>query len=538
MRRISIIILSLLVLCGFVAGGFATLAHEVDDGDLQLHEEVADSIVLEPKSRVEPLKMLPDTVYSSVEALEFVVEVLDTATSGLILPLENRYENASGVFTFRGSTFRDMPQSGRLDSIPSKIEQEWVYLTDYDGRETKYGVWGGGSGWTGQPLYVEWSDSLFEYQKLHSPALTASFSKREIMVGSLSSYVYFIDFLTGKSSREAYCTGNPIKGTISLDPRLNGNLYIGQGIPNQMPFGAEVFNIFSHKNVSFKDKDPKAWRGWGAYDSSPAVAGEFLIRASENGTLYKLVADGEKVHIHSLLRYRVKGKGAPGMEASPAIWRNYCYTLDNHGNLLCVNLNNMQPVWYFSNVDDSDASPVLQIEQGRPYLYVGSALDKQGEGGRCHLSKVDGLTGEKVWQQKIQVRKIEYAGALREGGMFSTPLVGRGDCDGLIFTNICGMGEKDRGTFVAIDRQSGEIKYKTPLQYYSWSSPVALYAPDNEMFVFTGDVFGNAYLIKASTGEIIFSKKMATNFESSPVVVDNCVVVGSRGREIYKFRIL
>lgn len=530
-------IVAILVLLS-VVGGLVVFAHNRESRGLEIHEELCDTLSLEPKPRVEPLKMLPDTLFESVGALEYVVEVLDTVTSPLVMPLESHYDTAPGVFTFRGSAQRDMPQSGVLQAPPTKIEQEWVFVTDYDGRQTKYGVWGGGSGWTGQPLYVEWSDSLMALQRRRSKALTENFSSCEIIVGSLSSYVYFLDFETGKASRSAYYTGNPIKGTLSLDPRLNGNLYIGQGIPNQTPFGAEVFNIFDHKSISFYDRDPKAWRGWGAYDSSPLIAGNFLIRASENGTLYKLVADESGVKLHSRLRYRVKGKGAPGMEASPAVWRNYCYTLDNHGNLLCVNLNNMQPVWYFSNVDDSDASPVLQIEDGKPYLYVGSALDKQGEGGCCHLTKVDGLSGEKVWQQRIAVRKIEYAGALREGGMFSTPLVGRGDCEGLIFTNICGMGDKDRGTFVAIDRLSGEIKYKRALQYYSWSSPVALYTAQGEMFVFTGDVFGNAYLIKASSGEILFSKKMAANFESSPVVVDNCVVVGSRGREIYKFKIL
>ena len=120
--------------------------------------------------------------------------------------------------------------------------------------------------------------------------------------------------------------------------------------------------------------------------------------------------------------------------------------------------------------------------------------------------------------------------------MFSTPLVGRGDCEGLLFTNICGLGEH-KGTFVAIERSTGAIKYRTKLDFYSWSSPVALYTEEGKMYIFTGDVIGNAYLIEASTGKIIFKQKMAWNFESSPVVVGDCVVVGSRGNEIHKFRI-
>jgi outer membrane protein assembly factor BamB len=100
------------------------------------------------------------------------------------------------------------------------------------------------------------------------------------------------------------------------------------------------------------------------------------------------------------------------------------------------------------------------------------------------------------------------------------------------------MGANDMGTLVAISRKTGEIVYRTRLQHYAWSSPVAFYTPDQKMYIFTGDVTGNAYLIEAETGRIIFKKQMVNNFESSPVVIDNTFVVGSRGREIYKFRIL
>ena len=99
------------------------------------------------------------------------------------------------------------------------------------------------------------------------------------------------------------------------------------------------------------------------------------------------------------------------------------------------------------------------------------------------------------------------------------------------------MGDKDMGTFVAISRKTGEIVYRTRLQYYAWSSPVAFYTPDERMYIFTGDVTGNAYLIEAETGRILFKKQMVNNFESSPVVIDNYVCVGSRGREIHMFRI-
>jgi outer membrane protein assembly factor BamB len=316
---------------------------------------------------------------------------------------------------------------------------------------------------------------------------------------------------------------------------MNGYLYVGQGVPAEQAFGAAVYDLFSHQRISFFDRDPKAWRSWGAYDSSPVVAGGFVFRPGENGTIYKLGADG--VSVHSLLRYRTKNRGAAGVEASMAVFSNYGFISDNHGNILCINLDRMHPVWHFDNCDDTDATPVLDVEQGRPILYVGSAVDKQGKEGYSHLTKIDALTGEFIWQHPIPCQKIDYAGKLREGGMFSTPLLGRGDCEGVIFANFCGLDSSTAGALVAIDRQSGKILYRTPLHYYSWSSPVAFTDAEGRMYIVTGDVIGYIYLIEAKSGRIIYSKRVAANFESSPVVVDDCVVVGSRGNMIYKFQV-
>ena len=474
--------------------------------------------------------------YPSAERIEYVVEVKDSGTSAKLNNLTDLYDKAPGVFTFRGTSRRDMPQSGKLTKRPTGIKHVWTFQTAYDGRQTSHGTWGGGSGWTGQPLFVEWPDSLMARQRKQSPGLTSNFSKREIIVGSLSGDVYFIDYTSGRASRKSHKSGNPIKGTISLDPRLNGNLYIGQGIPASQPFGAEVFNLFSHKRTSFFGMDSQAWRRWGAYDPSPVVVDNFVIRLSENGTIYKLMATESSVKTHSLMRFRRKGCAAGGMESSPAIWGKNLYFSDNYGNILCVDIETMKPVWHYDNHDDSDATVVIAKEQGGVYLYAGTAVDKQGNSGYCHFIKLNALTGELVWENKIACKKISYSGKLREGGMFSTPLLGHGDCEGMIFTNLCGMGS-DRGTFVAIDRATGKILYKKALQFYAWSSPVALYTPDKQMYVVTGDVIGNLYLIEAKTGKFIQTLQCANNFESSPVVIDNCIVVGSRGREIHKFEI-
>lgn len=480
---------------------------------------------------------LPDTMYRSASEIVYKIDVADTTISPKLRSLRDMYADAPGIFTFRGSPRRDMPYRGTLDSIPSKIRRVWVFRTDYDSRQTDYGTWGGGSGWTGQPVYVEWSDSLLSLQHQKSKALTSSFSNKEIIVGSLCGNVYFIDYNTGRASRQPFEGKNPIKGSVSLDPRLNGNLYIGHGIPAaDNTIGAVAFNVFNHKQLSYVGRDSKAWRRWGAYDPAAIVVDDFMIRVSENGTIYKYATDGTTFTLHSAMRYRIKGV-APGMESSPAVWKNYMYTADNRGNILCVNINTLKPVWWFDNHDDSDATIVLAEEDGRVVLYTATELDKQGSSGYCYFTKLDAMTGELIWQNKIKCRKLGGGEKPIEGGMFATPLLGHGNCEGLIFTNLCGMGS-DMGTFVAISRKTGEIVYRTRLTSYAWSSPVALYTADKRMYVFTGDVQGNAYLIDAESGQILFKQTMANNFESSPVVIGNSVVVGSRGREIYRFEIL
>ena len=54
------------------------------------------------------------------------------------------------------------------------------------------------------------------------------------------------------------------------------------------------------------------------------------------------------------------------------------------------------------------------------------------------------------------------------------------------------------------------------------------------MFILQCDCGGKMYIIRAKTGEVLIKKQVGMNFESSPVVVGNSVVIGSRGNTIYK----
>ena len=498
-------------------------------------DKAADSAKLaEEAEKEEILVELPDTAYESVKLINATTTIVDESTSGKLNNLADLYNKTPGVFAFRKNSRSDADMFGTVKGTPSDIVVDWEYVTGSDNRTTGSSRgWGGGSGWTGQPVYVEWPDSMIQRYK-QKGHLKEGFSGKEIIVGSLGSHVYFIDFNTGKDSRQAINVFNPIKGSISLDPSMNGNIYVGHGIPNERPFGHVVVNLDEHAVTDRIGEDKGTPRAWGAYDSSAIRHGQFLFRPGENGRLYKYLIEPGKLKLHSTMDYKVPS-GGPGMEASLSIYRNYGYTADNHGYLVCTNLNTMKPVWVYNMGDDTDSSPVVQVEDGVPYIYTGSEVDRTST-GETKFVKLNALTGEPVWEKMIPAKRWNLQGTVRhfDGGFYGTTLPGRGNCKDLIFNHVVKNTSGQNGAFIAMDRKTGEIKYETPTKRYAWSSPVGFMNEKDEMFILTADCAGNMYIINGADGQILATKTVGHNFESSPVVSGNSAVVGSRGSTIYK----
>lgn len=494
---------------------------------------------------------LPAQQMPSVDDIIYSVTVFDTLTDGTVKYSDHvmwdgsvkekssLYDGEDGYFTFRGGTKRDADFCGSVKGNPTRIVKVWSFDTFYDNTQTSLGSWGGGSGWTGEPVYVKWPKERMEQFRATSKALTTDFSDEEIIVGSLCGRVYFLNWQNGKESRRYLDVTNPIKGSVSLDPTLNGNLYVGQGVPKVAPMGQMAWDLNTHKNIFFSGRDKNSWVKWGAYDSSPVRVGKFLFWPGENGTFYKylILDNNEGLKLHSTLRFKPKNGSAAGMENSVCIYKNYGWFGTNNGHIVCVDLNTMTPVWHYNNSDDIDASIVCELTDGIPYLYCGCEVDHQGNYGKSHFVKLNGLTGELVWKNDIACRKLNIGSKHFDGGFYSTPLLGRGDCDSLIYANVCQRGESSKAEFTAFSRTTGEVVYRTQLKNFAWSSPVGFLNEDGKYFIFAGDASGNAYLLDGATGNIIYEESMCNNFESSPVVVGNELVVGSRGTKIIKYRI-
>lgn len=489
----------------------------------------------EPET-VEP-EVFPDTVFASVNDLDYDVEIVDTIVSGQLKFTHSEYQDSVSQLMFRGNPFRDADFHGKVKGKPSKIVVDWRFETGMGKPSSHGGSWMGGNGWTGQPLYVQWPDSILQRMR-KSPGVTTELDSLELIIASMCGEIYFINPTTGKKSREPIDGGAVLKGTPSLDPSWNGNLYVGQGVSwAGSTMGNQAFNLYTMERTFYMPNDPKCRRHWNAFDSSAICAGGFLFWPGENGTLYKYVREDGGIRLHSTLRYNVKGYGAAGMESSMSVYSNYGYVSDSHGNVLCVNLNSLKPVWRYDNKDDSDASPVLALEDGVPYIYAACEVDKRGDNQPARLTKLNGLTGEEVWcNEELCVRWHRGGKDVSDGGYFGTPLLGRGNCENIIFVTPCKHGT-EKGVLLAIDRKTGNEIYRTKLKSYAWSSMVGFYNEQNEMYIFLGDCVGNVYLIEAKTGKILYTELVGNNFEASPVAFGNSVVVGSRGNQIIKMSI-
>jgi len=232
-------------------------------------------------------------------------------------------------------------------------------------------------------------------------------------------------------------------------------------------------------------------------------------------------------------KYLKNGKPHQGIESSFGAYRNLGYFSDNNGNVFCLDLSKMIPVWYFDNLDDSDASIVVDIENNKPFLFLGNEVDKQGSVGSSFFRKVDGLTGKEIWNIRRTCTGTNNGSLSNNGGILSTCLIGKKKAKDLVITVYSRVGNKLGGEIVAINKKTGAELYKIEMPYYSWSSPVDLYDEHGNMYFVLGDVSGLFSIYEGKTGKKIDSIQLEGAVESSPIAVDNKVIIGTRGGFIY-----
>ncbi len=485
-------------------------------------------------------KVFPIPIINPIDSLlsDFNYEIIiqDSSENSFNGFSNNYQEDSIQILCFRGDEGRRNPTRGFIKSKPSKIFVDWMFETNISKE------WGGGSGWTGQPLIVCWSKEMKKKLGIKDSSFINNDRAMEGIVGSLSGEIYFFNIANGKETRSPLVIDGPIKGTPSLDPRMNGLLYVGQGIREGGRFGAYIFNMISRKEILFipgNDKD--ASRSWGAFDSNPLIDKKsgIVIWPGENGLIYKIDCSNKRnVRILSKFKYNSKGFTRKGIESSASVLGKYGFFADNTGNLFCLDLVTFKPKWFIDNFDDTDASLIISEENNNYYLYTGNEVDHRKPEALSQIRKINVITGAEIWDWSIICSGYDLREKSNSGGMLSTPLLGSKNCDDYIFSIFSRTNGTIKSEFVALNKKTGKEIYTIKMDGYSWSSPVGIFDLKGNMYVFFTDIRGGIYLIEGKTGKLIYNENLPYLFESSPIVINNKIIVGVRGKTILGFKVI
>ena len=462
----------------------------------------------------------------------------------------SKYTQMRGVVTFRGNNYRDSAAYGTADIKDKQAEVIWDHnsgaLTAPDGE-----TWTG-SGWTGQPLIVTWPKETRRIMNMETWAKEAD-SLTEAVYATMDGHVYFYELETGKQTREPLNLGFTFKGAGALDPRGYPILYVGAGYNGARGAGRAFAVSLVDGSVlyEFGASDPYSYRqGWTMFDGSPLVSAETdqLIYPGESGVVYFIKLNTQYDESAGTLtmspdepvrwRYqgvRTGGQFWIGVEASPVIWNHYLYMADNGGNLMCMDLDTLQLVWVQDTLDDTNCTPVLECEDGHPYIYISTSFHagwRASEYSSCEIPiwKVDALDGSIVWSHSYDCWTVSGV----SGGVQGTLACGKNKLSDMIFVPVARTGDNSNsGILAALDKKTGETVWEFPTKVYSWSSPVAVYDSKGNGYVLYPTAGGYFYLLDGETGEILDDIDLGGNVEASCAVYDDIVVVGTRTQKIY-----
>lgn len=450
------------------------------------------------------------------------------------------YTEVEGILTFRGSNERSTPSYGIVDMKTYQPKVIWEM-------KTKVSSWGGGAGWTGQPAIVKWDPKVLRTMNVKAKFLDKP-DFTEVIYASLDGNVYFLELETGEETRKPISVGNPIKGSVSVDSRGYPLLYVGEGIPENGTIGFNLYSLTNQKRLfRMEGTDPYAHRGWGAFDSSALFnrVEDTLLVGGENGILYQIKLntdykpESKSITIEPVIskyRYVIKGNIHQGIENSVAVYDDLAYFADNGGSLQAMSLKSHEPLWSLPSTDDTDATIVIDVENESPYLYTGTEVDKQGTTGVSTIRKINGLTGEVVWQKEYPCSSLLGAHPVN-GGLLATPVVGKKEIGDLVIFTIARYGSFNGGLLVALNKRTGKEVWKLTMKNYSWSSPVDVYDNKGKAFIIQSDSIGNIFVIDALNGTIKGSINIGSNIEASPAIYNNYVILASRGGKFYGLKL-
>lgn len=465
--------------------------------------------------------------------------------------LAEKYTGLEGVIGFRGDNYRSGAAYGTAEVSSKTLSSVWQVntggLSDADGNH-----WSG-SGWTGQPLIVKWPDATRKNMSSMYDWAREKDGLVEVIHATLDGHVYFYELSSGEYTRDPLNLGYNFKGAGALDPRGYPILYLGSGL-DSVNGSSRVFVINLIDNsvmFEFGHQENFAYRDWNMFDSSPLVCADTdqLIYPGENGILYIIhlnskynESTGElSVEPDNIVKWKYNGVRTGysywlGVESSASIINNYIFLADNGGMLMCLDLNTLKLVWVQDILDDTNSSPVVDIEDGHPYIYISPSFH---EGWRASdtadipIFKIDAETGEIVWQVDYKCYTVKDV----SGGVQGTIAVGKNALADMIFVPIARTPSAGAGVLAAINKHTGEVIWEKETSVYSWSSPIDFYDSEGNGYIAYCNFGYNMYLLDGKTGEQLDVIDLGGKIEASPAMYENYIVIGTRANHTFGIKV-
>ena len=461
--------------------------------------------------------------------------------------LPERYTELEGIVTFRGDNFRSGAAYGTASVSSKTLTKVWSKSTS--GLSDTDGTYWSGSGWTGQPLIVKWPEATRKNISAMYDWAREKEGLVEVIYATLDGHVYFYELTSGEYTRDPLNLGFNYKGAGALDPRGYPILYVGSGVDSVNGRSrVKVVNLIDNSVMfEFGHNETFANRGWHMFDSSPLVSAETdqLIYPGENGILYIIHLNtkyneqtGElSVDPDNIVKWKYNGVRSGsrywlGVESSAAIINNYIFLADNGGNLMCLDLNTLKLVWVQDVLDDTNCSPVVDVEDGHPYIYISTSFHygwRSYSTAEIPIFKIDAETGEIVWRTDYTCYTVQDL----SGGVQGTIAVGKNKLSDMIFVPVARTPGASSGRLAALKKDTGEVVWEKETSMYSWSSPVDFYDADGNGYLLYCNSGFNMFLIDGKTGEQLDYMNLGGNIEASPAMYGNYAVVGTRAMRTY-----
>ncbi len=421
-----------------------------------------------------------------------------------------------GLTMFRGNPTRTWYGVG---PVPEDPENLWSYPESGGlcGQSTVGGettTWCG-TGWTGQPVVWERPDGV-----------------TEVIFGAYDHSVHFLDAETGQPTRPAFLTGDIIKGSVTLDPDGFPILYTGSrdnklraiALDRERP--TELWALDANVVSGVWNND---------WDGNPVIIDDILYEGGENSWFFAVRLnrgyDGDGlVTVDPEILVAVPGYTDElisrvgrnvSIESSVAVYEQRVYFANSGGRVVGLDVSRVRegeaPVVFDYWVgDDVDATVVVDSD-GMLYVAVEDErkTDRAAELGQ--LIKLDPYTDGDPY-----VWGVPDPGGAGDGGFWATPALG----DGMLYVS------SHTGRLLGVDTDTGDVVWEEDIAHHSWSSPVIV---DDTLVVATCAGELRAYdLEDPRAPRLVWAHQMTEScIESTPAVWKGRIYVGSRDGRFY-----